>query len=323
MKIWLAVLFAAAFSAAPASAASFDCGKASSPREKAICSDEALSALDEEIAGAYASARAALSPRGAEILRKSQRSWLRFLDKACPRATAACLAPWMEDQAKFLAGAVVKKSGRTFLTTGEWTFIAPEKAGEEEIPGENEMRYRRQMSFMIDAPASEGERAFNKAIEKNREHLWNGFDGDTTMNASFTLHEATEDFVSLDMFGWEYPLGAAHGFGAATHLNFRLDEARPLVASDIFVKDGWQKLLADNAVEELTLIFGEMGLFDEGRQAIADMVGDPAHWVVTREGLGVNFPVYSVGPYAGGDNTVTTSWKQLQPWLAEDAVIGR
>jgi len=45
--------------------------------------------------------------------------------------------------------------------------------------------------------------------------------------------------------------------------------------------------------------------------------------VVTKEGLGVNFPVYSVGPYAGGDNTVMTSWDKLAPWLAEDAVIGR
>ncbi|MDO9125752.1 MAG: hypothetical protein Q7U42_02720, partial [Parvibaculum sp.] len=285
--------------------------------------DPALSGADEGIAASYAAARAALSPEGAELMRKSQRSWLRFLDKACPDGAAACLAPWYEERAKALAEAVTEKSGRTFFVSDDWTFIAAEKPGEEEFPGENAMQYRQQMSFGIDAAASQGDRAFNAAVEKHRDYLWNGFDGATTMNTSFTLNEATENFVSLDIFGWEYPLGAAHGFGAATHLNFRLDEARPLAAADIFAKDGWQQLLADNALEELTLIFGEMGLFDEAGQAIAGMVADPEHWVVTKEGLGVNFPVYSVGPYAGGDNTVMTSWDKLAPWLAEDAVIGR
>lgn len=319
----LAVLLAAMFHSAPAAAASFDCAKASSAREKTVCADPALSGADERIAASYAAARAALSPEGAELMRRSQRSWLRFLDKACPDGAAACLAPWYEERAKFLAEAVTEKSGRTFFVSDGWAFIAAEKPGEEEFPGENAMRYRQQMSFGIDAAASQGDRAFNAAVEKHRDYLWNGFDGATTMNTSFTLNEATENFVSLDIFGWEYPLGAAHGFGAATHLNFRLDEARPLAAADIFAKDGWQQLLADNALEELTLIFGEMGLFDEAGQAIAGMVADPEHWVVTKEGLGVNFPVYSVGPYAGGDNTVMTSWDKLAPWLAEDAVIGR
>lgn len=321
-----AVLLAALLHASPAAAASFDCTKASNAREKTVCTDPHLSGTDEEIAASYAAALAVLSPEGAEIMRKSQRSWLRFIDKACPDGAASCLTPWFEDRAKFLAGAAVKKSDRVFLASDEWTFLAPEtpaRNDEDALPGENAMQYRRQMSFRIDAPASEGERAFNVAVEKDRDHHWNGFDGTTTMNTSFTLNEATANFVSLDIFGWEFPLGAAHGYGAATHLNFRLDEARPLAAADIFAKDGWQQRLGDNALEELTLIFGEMGLFDEGKQAIAEMVADPAHWVVTEEGLGVNFPVYSVGPYAGGDNTVLTSWKQLEPWLAEDAIIGR
>lgn len=325
MKFWPAIFFVVLWSAAPASAASFDCAKASSPREKSVCADPQLSAIDEEIAASYAAARATLSPEGAETMRKSQRSWLRFLDKACPAGAASCLMPWFEGRAKFLAEAVVKKSGRTFLASDEWTFIAPEtpaRDDEDAIPGENAMQYRQQMSFRIDAPASQGDKAFNAAVEKNRDDLWNGFDGDTTMNTSFTLNEATADFVSLDIFEWQYPLGAAHGYGAALHLNFRLDAVRPLAAADIFAKEGWQKRLADNALEELTLIFGEMGLFEGSEETIAEMVANPDYWVVTKEGLGVNFPVYSVGPYAGGDNTVTTSWNHLQSWLAEDAVIG-
>lgn len=55
----------------PAFAASFDCGKAGTPAEKAICSTPRLSALDEELAAVYAAAR----KTNADV-RESQREWM-------------------------------------------------------------------------------------------------------------------------------------------------------------------------------------------------------------------------------------------------------
>lgn len=55
MTKWLAaaaLALACAF-AAPAQAASFDCAKASSPDEVAICADPGLSALDSEMGGLW------------------------------------------------------------------------------------------------------------------------------------------------------------------------------------------------------------------------------------------------------------------------------
>lgn len=57
------------------SAASFDCTKASSPYEKTVCSNPALSSLDDQLASAYKEARAkSADPDG---LKKAQIDWIK------------------------------------------------------------------------------------------------------------------------------------------------------------------------------------------------------------------------------------------------------
>jgi len=64
-----ALLFAAAF---PASAASFDCDKANTDVERAVCADKQLSALDERLADAY---RNTVSALGKLNIKADQREW--------------------------------------------------------------------------------------------------------------------------------------------------------------------------------------------------------------------------------------------------------
>jgi len=73
---------------APATAASFDCAKAQSGVEKAICADAEVSALDEHLARYYATARSTLG-RAADCMRSDQLQWLRAVRNAC--TDAACL----------------------------------------------------------------------------------------------------------------------------------------------------------------------------------------------------------------------------------------
>ena len=81
-----AVLAGALFCMA-AGAASFDCAKASSHLEKAICASPTLSKLDSELADAYGVA--ALTHADAESLKSDQRAWLRETRNKC--ADEACL----------------------------------------------------------------------------------------------------------------------------------------------------------------------------------------------------------------------------------------
>lgn len=70
-----AALFLACFFAAPAHAASFDCAKAKSADEKAVCADDELSTLDEHLGRYYETAIVELQD-GAQCLKADQGLWL-------------------------------------------------------------------------------------------------------------------------------------------------------------------------------------------------------------------------------------------------------
>ena len=65
-----------------ASAASFDCSKASTKVERMICATPVLSALDEELAAAF-KARLAQDPGSAASITRDQRLWLAMARGAC------------------------------------------------------------------------------------------------------------------------------------------------------------------------------------------------------------------------------------------------
>ena len=82
------LLFAAFTSPAPA--ASFDCGKAGTAVEKAICTDVEVSSLDEYLGRYYVVALEAAGA-GAACLKSDQRSWVKTIRNPCG-ADAACLS---------------------------------------------------------------------------------------------------------------------------------------------------------------------------------------------------------------------------------------
>jgi uncharacterized protein len=63
--------------------ASFDCAKAKSPIEKAICSDSDLGALDEQLGNVYTSLRNNLSEPAKAKLRSYQTTWIKSLSTDC------------------------------------------------------------------------------------------------------------------------------------------------------------------------------------------------------------------------------------------------
>jgi len=72
-----------------AQAASFDCGKASTFIEKAICSENKLSALDESLASAFKNILTNASKSDENTLRSQQKAWLVNVRNKC--ADSACL----------------------------------------------------------------------------------------------------------------------------------------------------------------------------------------------------------------------------------------
>ena len=109
---------------------SFDCAKASSVAEKAICADPALAEADAAVAQSYAQALKALDPRAGKALRDDQRDFTQYRDDIAafnentPKDKQTFdLAELLRDRAAFLAS-IKAPASRDFV--GTWNNVRGE-----------------------------------------------------------------------------------------------------------------------------------------------------------------------------------------------------
>jgi uncharacterized protein len=93
-----------AFSASLGYTASFDCAKATTINEKAICSDSKLSQLDSDLSAAYKAVLSA-APESADQIKSEQRQWVKG-NKHCESSPSptACLASAYQERIAALNG---------------------------------------------------------------------------------------------------------------------------------------------------------------------------------------------------------------------------
>lgn len=77
--------------ATPGLAQSFDCARARTPAEHAICSHAQLRGLDSSLAKSYATVRSRLSPSLVNEFVAAQRAWTKARDHGCSQAGVDCL----------------------------------------------------------------------------------------------------------------------------------------------------------------------------------------------------------------------------------------
>ena len=111
------------FVAGPARAASFDCARAASPAERALCSDPGLSALDAQLGAAYAR-RVARDP----ALRQLQRGWLKARDVGCG-GDRGCLRRLISWQLGWLSRGSARPPARLPTSEGACSLTAISRLG--------------------------------------------------------------------------------------------------------------------------------------------------------------------------------------------------
>lgn len=220
-------------------AASFDCAKAKSSMEKAICGDNELSKLDTQLAAEYKIARSKLFPSSEKLLVFSQRSWLRFIATYCFIDTNA--APVSNTEATSCLSRAFKERINDLTKTGELiggfkTFIAIEH--NIRVLKENQSAYVIERKFIQvdeDTPV---------AISLNRYLTF-------TEKAELPDERGTESYdiqlthISPD---WLYKQKFTEVFtGAYPTSNtecglFSLKHGRPLKIADIFHGSAWQQV---------------------------------------------------------------------------------
>ncbi|HRX59952.1 MAG TPA: lysozyme inhibitor LprI family protein [Candidatus Competibacter sp.] len=80
-------------------AASYDCTRAETAAEIAVCSNPGLNRMDEDLAVEYRSLLNQLPPRRAELVRQDQRSWLNARD-SCGADVQCLRARYQERSAR-------------------------------------------------------------------------------------------------------------------------------------------------------------------------------------------------------------------------------
>ena len=321
-------------SSIPALAQSFDCKLATTPREKTICADTRLQALDAELAAAYKSLRAQLSPASAGLVQSDQREWLHWLDLVCPTHGKGIA----DDQTRCLQNQYftrvhdmqhVTHVGNTLIFCRSHFLYKPGNTAPSN-PIDPGFGFGSLRWPQIDNPNA-AQATWNKAAATRAAQLAVGFSNlqnatfDTAVDPSgiidayYTIDAANDRLINVTFTDGAYPWGAAHPTANRTSFLWWLDRSRPLTASDIFRGDSaWQQNIVPLAIASLQSNADIKDMLWKGnqlQQAVQSAVLEPVNWTLTRDGLTITFGQYAVGPYVLGMPEAHIPWDQLTPYL--------
>jgi len=323
-------------------AASFDCAKATTRQEKAICASPKLSAADDQLAAAY---KAALAQTPAEMsigVRDDQRAWVRGVAGRCPALgktavadLSECLNTDYEARTKQLMGLVVHQGDVTFVwrsvSVSAKDTVAPGDpvCALEMIPGSSTLTaFWPQASS--DAPAW---KAWNLALEAAARRVeqsdkkvpvatWEQAQGgsqDSDSEVTVTLRSVGKQVVTASIEDFQMGHCAAHPNGSAPQFNWLLAEQRELQAKDVFrAGSGWEQALVKGCRDVLIPQIRKNGGKVEGDnvlKALRAIVADPHNWQMDAKGLSIIFENSEDLSHAEIPDPITIPWAALKPFF--------
>ena len=334
-------------------AASFDCAKARTPGEKAVCSSPELSAADDKLARAYRAAQTSV-PEAAKLDRESQRIWLRTVEPNCRRQETSvpftkCLTLAWNDRTEFLSHIVVRMGGVPFF----FREIRLDKPCDEEDLATGLARTGPKTSKPDGADSDDGPcafyatwpeaisnaprwRAWNRALldearrfqasqdlEDRIPDHWVHFVGaawdsdDSEVSVELNLVSPTLVVASINRsYTYAHPAHHERGF------NWLLKQGRELKQDSLFQPnsgwEAWMKMRVAGIVkdDEIASLKMNPAEAEEIAALAAGVAVQPRNWRVEREGLNL---IFSQGqlPYLDAIYmpNVTLPWLELKPLL--------
>ena len=316
-------------SAGWAHAASFDCSKASTAVERAICGSRELSQMDETLAAAYAAAREGLSPEAERVVRAGQRDWIDYRDRACTRDAKPIGGDYDADGMQCLANLYSLRLEQLQLpgTLGglriyyrsrfaayddpqalpeDWSQVASKELGVPQIDAAGaEAKAFNAFASAIAAPALAQCDAGTAETESDS-------------NISLAIETVNAPRITVRESDWWYGHGAAHGNYAVSYAHFLRQPMRGLAAEDIFSGDDWANRIEPMIIDALATQ-GSREDYWEDLSEISELIVDPARWDFSAEGITFQFQPYEVAAYAAGAPLAILAWDRLAPFLAPGA----
>jgi uncharacterized protein len=221
-------------------AASFDCKKAQSKMEKAICENPKISKLDEELAESYQAAKGKLSADAQKVFVAGQRSWVKFLAASCFTDSDAKPAS-KEDAAQCLETeykARVTGLKSTGSVVGGFKTYAYFEGDFKAYPKDEQVAFIRRNLVLID-DTSDNANAINAAIKPaEKATIDKDATGAFTSDASNSLTSLNADLIMLSQS--ESASGGAHPSEYTGYKYFSKELKRFVKNSDVFSSPKWK-----------------------------------------------------------------------------------
>ncbi|MGD0170249.1 MAG: lysozyme inhibitor LprI family protein [Smithella sp.] len=281
-----------------ATAASFDCKKATTKFEKTVCANPELSQLDEEMAKAYHEALTSLSSEGQKETKDYQKQWLKKVSSFSKKG----IKNGYEERIKQLQQCLIKFPDRTFRNVYvTYFFKTDEKCS---------LDYARYLTYpQIENPRDENEKAWNNFLFKEATNFTPDEDCQQ-IHDSYTVSFSNKHLISVKYSNFTYTEGAPMPAQAgAEGLSWLLKSRRELKVEDLFnEKVDWRNKIRELAIQQMEN--------HEDSEELKQIIESPSDWEISKDGLGF-LSFFNAAGY-GTDPFVVIKWKTLEPYLSKD-----
>ena len=329
MKSLPSIWFFSVLLASSAPALAFDCSKAATKVEKAICASDSLISADAEMTKVYVSVRDASTPTEKKTLVPAQRRWIAQRENACAYAEDAelttCISKETNERRLLLLGAPESGPG----PASQLVPVFLQQAGNKKI-------YDLDYALLRFAnPQSAGEKLFNGQSEKILREAPVGPHGQDVPEGqvlarqeTFAISYASPRLLSVaDNFYSDE--GGAHGNGGMNNINIDMGRGKEIKTSDVLASKAIKTLTSECRDQIMArkqenygdekYVAADDGSFQES--TIVEHLNNFQRWTITADKAIVTFDSYAIGSFAEGPYECTFDISEIKSLAIPDAPL--
>ena len=327
MRRWIVVLgfLAAGAAAAQTKGPSFDCARAQSAIDKAICKDADLSKADRELVAAYTALLDKLKGAERESVVKSQGRWVASRNRVCAQREFDGVTDCLKGRYAQRIATLQSMMQAPFVTVDEQTLTGSGKFGQ--VGWSYDVVFPRFEAKGVDFAAA-NTRFANDALKSAQEATPSDLsDIDDERNweyqQSFSIERAPGGALATVVLQFYGYTGGAHGFGATICSAIDLKTGKFVTPAGVFAGDQWLRPLSQLVVADLRRQFKEREGDEDSLkpESMNKMLRENARYCWLPGHLEIVFNAYDVGSYAAGPYYVDLPYDRLKPMLRADGPV--
>jgi uncharacterized protein YecT (DUF1311 family) len=306
------------------SALAFDCAKAKTAVELAICDDPAAKRLDDELGAAYAALKESLEAADQKMLAKSQKRWIARREY-CSEGEDEITACVKERT----AGRLALLAGEPLSGPGLEARIVPQVLVQDGTPGTWDIDIA---VLRFAEPKTPGEELLNGVAEEVLATAPLGTQEDADQSArlareeTFSLTYASPAFLSV-RHSFYVNEGGAHGNSGVKNYNIDMARGEILRVDDVLPEPSaailtlWCKTQIE---AEKRRRVPDIDLTEDAAardETIALGIRELSAWSISEEEIVVSFDPYAVGAYAEGSYECRFPTKGVKELALPGAVL--